>query len=126
MKRHWILRAVRTMAFVAAAILITGAAVMVLWNALVPAIFGGAPITWVQALGLLVLTRLLIGGGRRARWAHRGADWRKRWEARVANMSPQEREKWKAEFGGYCCGGSRFLPTSRADERTPTPAKAEA
>jgi hypothetical protein len=45
MKRTWILRAVRTMVFVAVAILITGAAVIVLWNALVPEVVGGAPIT---------------------------------------------------------------------------------
>jgi hypothetical protein len=39
-------------------------------------------------------------------------------------MSPQEREKWKAEFRGYCCSGSPSLPTGRVDEATATTAKA--
>ena len=37
-------------------------ATMLLWNALLPAIFGIVTITYWQALGLLVLGRLLFGG----------------------------------------------------------------
>ncbi len=37
-------------------------ATMLLWNALLPAIFGVVAITYWQALGLLVLGRLLFGG----------------------------------------------------------------
>ena len=64
-----------------------------------------AEITWVQALGLLVLARLLVGGrghggpGGRRRW-------RGHWERKFANMSPEERERWKAERGRYCDGGT--------------------
>jgi len=36
--------------------------VMVLWNAIVPELFGGPPLGYWQALGLLALSRLLIGG----------------------------------------------------------------
>jgi hypothetical protein len=84
---------------------VAGAVVMWLWNALVPDIFGASEITWVQALGLLVLTRLLVGGrglggpGGRRRWrGHR--------ERKLANMSPEERERWKAERARYCDGGA--------------------
>ena len=38
-----------------------------LWNALMPAIFGLGTITFWQALGLLVLSRLLFGFGRPGR-----------------------------------------------------------
>lgn len=37
-------------------------ATMVLWNALLPVIFGIVTITYWQALGLLILGRLLFGG----------------------------------------------------------------
>lgn len=39
-----------------------GAITMLLWNALVPVIFGGIEITYWQAVGLLILSRLLLGG----------------------------------------------------------------
>lgn len=38
------------------------AVVMLLWNALVPAIIGWGSITYLQAAGLMVLCRLLFGG----------------------------------------------------------------
>jgi hypothetical protein len=39
-----------------------GAAVMLLWNWLLPALFGLPPIGYPQAVALLVLTRILFGG----------------------------------------------------------------
>ncbi|MDR2868479.1 MAG: hypothetical protein LBV46_02935, partial [Bacteroidales bacterium] len=40
------------------------AVMMLLWNALIPAIFGLVCINFWQALGLLVLGRMLFGGFR--------------------------------------------------------------
>ena len=63
-----------------------GGVVMWLWNWLTPALFGWHTITFGQALGLLVLCRILFGGfgmhGRRGRrW--RGRRWqRPTWEER--------------------------------------------
>jgi len=62
-----------------------GVAVMLLWNALLPSIFALPQIGYLQAVGLLVLVRLLFGGiggngwhhyhhGRRHKW---GEKWRK-------------------------------------------------
>ncbi len=48
------------------AIAVFGAIVMALWNWLMPPIFGLHPIGFAQAVGLLVLARILFGGrGRR-------------------------------------------------------------
>ncbi len=44
------------------AVALFGFIVMNLWNVVVPAVFGGKIITFWQALGLLVLTRILVGG----------------------------------------------------------------
>ena len=58
---------------------------MLLWNALMPAIFGLSVITWAQALGLLVLAKILFGGGRPGGPAghfmrrHRRRHFRDRW-----------------------------------------------
>lgn len=44
-----------------AVVAVLSAIVMVLWNLLVPAIFGIAKITYWQAAGIFVLTRILFG-----------------------------------------------------------------
>ncbi len=105
MKRNWMLKAAKFALLAVVFVSVAGAVVMWLWNALVPDIFGASEITWVQALGLLVLARLLLGGrglggpGGRRRW-------RGHWERKLAKMSPEERERWKAERGRYCDGGA--------------------
>jgi hypothetical protein len=53
-----------------------GAVVMLLWNALLPPLFALPGIDYLQAAGLLILTRILfggIGGGWRGHAAHFGA-----------------------------------------------------
>lgn len=69
--------------------IVVAVVVMLLWNALLPAIFGVASIGFLQALGLLILCRLLFGGfgGRGMFWRH-GREMRERWMA----MTPEQRE----------------------------------
>jgi drug/metabolite transporter (DMT)-like permease len=43
---------------------------MLLWNALLPHLFAVPAVTYLQALGLMVLTRLLLGRGMRPWGAH--------------------------------------------------------
>ena len=102
MKRNWLIKGARMLALFAGFVLLASVAVMLLWNALIPAIFDGARITLIQALGLLVLARILVGGRGRG-FGHRGGHWRRRWESKVANMSPEERKKWKEEMAGPMC-----------------------
>lgn len=72
--------------------------VMLLWNALVPVLFGAPPLRFLQAAGLLVLSRILFGGlrGRRGPWRHHG--WRQRWES----LTPEERERLREKYGRHC------------------------
>jgi hypothetical protein len=72
--------------------------VMLLWNALLPGLFGIRPLHYLQAVGLLVLSRILFGGlrGHRGRWRHRG--WRERWES----LTPEERERLREKYGRHC------------------------
>ncbi|HEU4786292.1 MAG TPA: HMG-box domain-containing protein [Gemmatimonadaceae bacterium] len=72
---------------------IGGAVVQLLWNWLLPAIFGWRQITFWQAVGLLALCRILFGGlgmrgGPRSSIRRRMAE---RWEG----MTPEEREKFR-------------------------------
>jgi hypothetical protein len=75
--------------------------VMMLWNWLVPALFsGGREIGYLQATGVLLLSKILFGG-------FRGHGCRGRWHThRRERMTPEEREKFQAEMRG--CGGGRY------------------
>jgi hypothetical protein len=100
MRRHRIWRGVKFLVVVVLAVTVFGGAVMFLWNALLPDLFGLKAITFVQALGLLVLGRILFGrfGG------HFGGHWgwRHRMLERMQNMTPEEQEKFRAGFRGHC------------------------
>src|SRR6266478_5609112 len=96
-------RILRVLKFVLLGMLAAGVlsfVVMSLWNWLMPALFGWHVITFWQAVGLLVLSKILFGGfhggpGRHMRWRHRMIE---RW----GNMTPEEREKFAQGFGGRC------------------------
>jgi hypothetical protein len=93
------------MAILALAVLgLVGLAVMLLWNALVPAVFHGPLLQYWQAVGLLILSRLLFGGLRGRGWhgGWRGRRWRERWE----QMTPEERAQMRERFMSRC-GGAR-------------------
>ena len=85
-------------------IAIGGEIVMHLWNWLAPALFGLRQVTFWQALGLLLLCRILFGGFGLGSSGHRSQSGRRmseRWE----QMSPEERERmrqgWRGRFG-FC------------------------
>ena len=127
MKRYWMFKAVKMVLFLAAFVLLAGVAVMLLWNALVPAIFDGVQITWIQALGLLILARILVGGrGHVGSGAYRRGRWRERWESKIASMSPDERKKWQDEFGRSCWGRTSAVGEGHTEEGGPIEAKTEA
>jgi hypothetical protein len=80
-----------------------GVATMLLWNALIPELFHGPFLTFWEAVGLLVLSHILFrsfGGWRHGGWGHH--HWRHRFEAKLAAMTPEEREKFKEEYH-HCC-----------------------
>jgi hypothetical protein len=79
-----------------------GYVVMRLWNWLMPALFGWHLISFWQALGILVLSKILFGGfhGRHGGHGH----WRYRMRERWEQMTPEEREKFRQSMRGRFCG----------------------
>ncbi len=104
MKRWWIGRIAAGIGIFVAAAIVLSLAVMLLWNALIPEIFGGPALTYAQALGLLVLSHILLRGW--SPWRHhngwRRDRWRKRFEERLAAMAPEERERFREEWRRHC------------------------
>lgn len=86
-------------AIAAAALL--GWVVMSLWNGLMPPLFGLKLVTYWQAIGLMILFRLLFGsfGGPRGRGHGRCRGvMRERWE----EMTPEQRQQFRQRMQAYC------------------------
>ena len=109
MRRNRFVRVVRFILFAIVAAMVLSFVVMHLWNWLMPPVFGLHLISFWQALGLLVLGRLLLGGFL-GPW-RRGMPWRGRMMERWAQMTPEEREKFRAGIQGRC---GPFAPPSPA------------
>jgi hypothetical protein len=73
---------------------------MRLWNWLMPAVFGWHVINYWQALGLLILSKILFGGFRGG--PHRHWRWRRGMMERWEKMTPEEREKFRNSMRGRC------------------------
>jgi len=87
--------------FIAAALLFS-AIVMALWNAILPGVTGVKQITFIQAMGILVLSKILFGGFRGGWRGGRGHYQWSKMEAKWQDMTPEEREKFKAEWTDRC------------------------
>jgi len=91
------------------AVAVFGFIVMSLWNWILPPVTGWHPITYWQALGLLVLSKILFGGFRGGHGMH----WRRRWARRWEQMTPDEREKFREAMRDRCgYRGDDVTPTS--------------
>ena len=100
---------------------IGGSIVMLLWNWLVPALFGLRAVTFWQGLGLLALCRILFGGFGLGGGGHRGSH--RRMEGRIRErvdervrerweqMTPEERERFRQGSPGR---GTTPLDSTRA------------
>jgi hypothetical protein len=93
MRRKWIFIAPLAILAMLLFIAIGGEIVLHLWNWLLPPLFGWRQITFWQALGLLVLCRILFGGlgghgsGR--------PNFRRRMKERCEHRTPEERERFR-------------------------------
>jgi hypothetical protein len=86
------------------------AVVMLLWNWLMPMMFGLAVISFWQALGLLVLCRILFGG---FGWGHRGKKHEHRPNGhpifnKWKEMTPEQRKEFLNRRRG-CFGRGEFF-----------------
>jgi hypothetical protein len=95
---RWVWKGLAFAGFALGAVAALSWVVMLLWNALLPGLFGAPPLRYLQAAGLLVLSRILLGGlrGYRGPWRHRG--WHARWES----LTPEERARLREKYARHC------------------------
>jgi hypothetical protein len=116
MRGRWVLHVLRFVLIAAIFIAVFGLAVMGLWNWLGPSLFGWHRIAYIQALGILLLARILFGRF----WGRPGGNWgwRGRMAERWAAMTPEEREKFRQgmRMRGRCGG----FGAPQAEPKAPT------
>jgi hypothetical protein len=89
--------------------------VMELWNNVLANVVHVSIINFWQALGILVLAKILFGGFRGGPWGrHR---WNQQMHRRWMNMTPEEREKFKADWRSRC--GGRFAEQKPSEQSQP-------
>lgn len=100
MRKYRFLRVLKIILLAIVAVAVFGFVTTHLWNWLMPGLFGLKMIGFWQAVGLVVLGRILFGGfhGRPGRGGH----WRHRMSERWEQMTPEEREKFRAGMGRRC------------------------
>lgn len=92
---------------------VLGLLTQLLWNWLVPILFGGTMITIWQALGLLLLSKILLWpiGKRHYRSSYNGSYWRERW----GGMTEEEKTQFRNKMKEKCRWGSSFQQTKPTD-----------
>ncbi len=107
-RSFWLLRGLKVLLFGLLFVVLASYATMRLWNWLLPELFRLPLISIWQALGLLVLSRILFGGwgsrGGRARWARQRQQWKQHMSARLDCLTPEEKEKFRQKMAGACTG----------------------
>ncbi len=114
MKKHRALKVIGVILLVTAIFFLLGFVVMALWNWLMPTIFGMHTITYWQAFGLLILSKIIFGGfrGGRGRGCGSRREWRERMAERWDTMSPEARERAREAMRQHWRGEPHFEPKS--------------
>ena len=104
MKKKWIWIAPLAIVGLAAFVALGGEIVKLLWNWLLPPLFGWRTITFWQAFGILALCRILFGshgwgGGTRRGIRER---MRERMNERWKGMTPEQRERMRERWARAC------------------------
>jgi hypothetical protein len=81
-----------------------GVVTQYLWNWLMPKIFGLPTLTLLETFGLLLLSKILFGfGGKCGGHSQHKWQWKQRMFSKFENMSPEDRERFKARMKEKWC-----------------------
>ncbi len=103
MKRgFWFKKMIGIIILVCMAVLFFGFIVMSLWNAILPDVIHVSAISFPQALGILLLSKILFGGFRGGWRGGRRHQWKGEMMNKWQSMNPEEKEKWKQDMRNKC------------------------
>ncbi|WP_052732535.1 hypothetical protein [Hymenobacter terrenus] len=122
-RKFWLLRGLRFFIFAALFVIAAIFTTQALWNWLMPELFHLPQIGLGQTLGLLILSRILLGsfrGGRPGGWARRRKAWQQRMAGRMEHLSPEAREKFRQQMKSRCnMGWMRQPETTESTAQQP-------
>jgi len=95
-----------------------GGIVMLLWNWLIPSIFSLREITFWEALGLLLLGKLLFGGFHGKGRSGNAMHWKQHYYNKFSNMTPEERDRFKAKMKEKWCYRDKSATEKPSDTST--------
>lgn len=97
----WVRKIAMMIVFGIAAVALFGFIVMSLWNAILPAVIHVSTITFWQAIGILLLSKILFGGFRGG-WRGRRGHWKEKMQNKWQEMTPEQRAQFKQEWRDRC------------------------
>jgi len=113
---YWVKKILGFIVLGTSAILVITYLFMLLWNMLIPDLFNGPILNFYQALGLMVLAKMLFGFGsvgKQYDWKNKESithfstkkeEWKQKLESKMAHMSNEDKEKFKNSMKGWCYG----------------------
>ncbi|XOV95389.1 MAG: hypothetical protein ACFHWX_07185 [Bacteroidota bacterium] len=85
--------------------------VMYLWNWLMPDIFDLRVITFWEAAGILLLSKIIFGFGKKGGHHHGGPSWKNKW----AHMSEEQKNQWKEKFKEKWCSAEPRVESEKGE-----------
>lgn len=102
MKKWMILKGIKFAALAILGVILISYVVMLLWNNLIPELFNGPHVTWLQALGLLVLGKILFGGFHKRCSCSNKEHWKEKLDDKLSTLTPEERERFRSQMSEKC------------------------
>ncbi len=81
-------------------ILLVGLVVMLLWNHVLSPVLEIKQVTYWQAVGILVLCKILFGGIRGG--SHKHKRYKGQWQSKWMDMNEEDRHAFKSKWDDYC------------------------
>ncbi len=100
-KQNWLKKAVGFTLCAIAAIAVLGYIIMLLWNNVLAEVTTVKFINYWQALGLLLLSKLLFGGFNKG-FSKKNSMWSSEMKEKWHNMSVEEKDNFKQEWRNKC------------------------
>jgi len=104
--------------FFVVVLLFLSALVMLLWNAILPSLLGVHPISYLQAVGLLILCRILFGGFRFGAPSRRSFGPSNHLRNKWMGMSDEEKAQFRSEWQKRCGKREQPPPEQQQGEST--------